>query len=161
MGCTSVYSVLAVVLHALPTGGTRRSSSALQHYSNLIDGFLTGKLFNTLNLYQFQCVQFPSDVIKRWGLCLLVGFAAGMTSRMNDCRRWRRMRRDYIDAGLFRIARLPAPKASILQTPFTRWRLGICFRCLWRRLRACKAMNIWWAREFSTSFLFWFCFYFP
>lgn len=59
-----------------------------------------------------------------------------MSSGMYDCRHWRRMRRDCIDVGLLRIAQLPAPKASILQMPFTRWRLGICFRCLWRSFRA-------------------------
>lgn len=133
----SVYYVLAVVVHALPTGGTRRSSSALRHCSKLIDGFVTGKtlMMISTNVFNFNLMWSKCED-SVYLLAISSGFAAGMTWRMNGCRHWRRMRGDYIGVGLLRIAKLPTPKASILQMPFTRWRLGICFRCLWRSLRA-------------------------
>lgn len=50
MGFMSAYYVLAVLLHALPNGGTLRRSWVLQLCFKPIDGFLTGKKCSVLQI---------------------------------------------------------------------------------------------------------------
>ena len=72
MGFMSAYCVLAVLLHALPTGGTLRSSWVLQLCFMPIDGFLIGKkclalqinyITIVLKLNSFKCAKFVSNII--------------------------------------------------------------------------------------------------